>query len=79
LPHQAGTDLAILTISRPPDDYVSFLQDLQITPLWFVDDRCTTLNGDGKVWKSLKISMKNASLSKSPQKDLSEFLIVSSV
>jgi hypothetical protein len=55
---QAGTDLAILTISRPSDDYVRLLQDLQITPLWFVDDRCTTLNGEGKVWKSLQISMK---------------------
>jgi hypothetical protein len=54
LPRQAVTDLAILTISRPSQDYVELLQDLQITPLWFPDERCQTLAGDGKAWESLK-------------------------
>ena len=54
LPHQAGTDLAILTIARPPQDYVEFLQGLQITPLWFATESCQTLAGDGKIWDSLK-------------------------
>jgi hypothetical protein len=57
LPHQAGTDLAILTISRPPQDYIEFLQDLQITALWFATESCQTLAGDGKIWDALKNTM----------------------
>ena len=57
LPHQAGTDLAILTIARPLDSYISFLQDLQITSLWFASEDCSALTGDGKVWNSLKLQI----------------------
>jgi hypothetical protein len=57
LPHQAGTDLAILTISRPPQNYIEFLQELQITPLWFATESCQTLAGDGKIWDALKNTM----------------------
>ncbi|MGI4826610.1 MAG: hypothetical protein ACRYFU_00205 [Janthinobacterium lividum] len=51
---QAGTDLAILTIGRPPEIYLELLLDLQITALWFDGERCTELKGDGKVWKALR-------------------------
>ena len=54
LPHQAGTDLAILTITRPPKEYMELLQDLQITAFWFADADCRALSGDGKAWKALK-------------------------
>jgi hypothetical protein len=53
LPHQAATDLAILTITRPSDEYMDLLQDLQITALWFADVDCETLSGDGRAWKAL--------------------------
>ena len=54
LKNQAGTDLAILTITRPPKDYVELLQDLQITSLWFTDATCNRLSGEGKSWRALK-------------------------
>jgi hypothetical protein len=54
LPHQVGTDLAVLTITRPPQEYMELLQDLQITVLWFEDTGCGALSGDGKAWKLLK-------------------------
>ena len=54
LPHQAGTDLAVLTITPPPKEYMELLQDLQITVLWFADPHCGALSGDGKAWKALK-------------------------
>jgi hypothetical protein len=54
LPHQAGTDLAVLTITPPPKEYMELLQDLQITVLWFEDIGCGVLSGDGKAWKALK-------------------------
>jgi hypothetical protein len=54
LPHQAGTDLAVLTITPPPKEYIELLQDLQITVLWFGDTGCGALSGDGKAWKALK-------------------------
>ncbi len=54
LPNQAGTDLAVLTITPPPKEYMELLQDLQITALWFADPHCGALSGDGKAWKALK-------------------------
>jgi hypothetical protein len=57
LPHQAGTDLAILTITRPPHLYVELLQELQITSLWFADDTCHALSGDGKVWRAMNAQL----------------------
>jgi len=59
LPHRAGTDLAILTISRPSNDYIFLLQDLQITSLWFAGEDCLVLSGDGKAWKSLQMRIAN--------------------
>jgi hypothetical protein len=54
LPHPAGTDLAVLTITPPPKEYMEFLHDLQITVQWFADPHCGALSGDGKAWKALK-------------------------
>jgi len=57
LPHQAGTDLAILTITRPPKEYMELLQDLQITALWFGNADCVALSGDGRAWKGLEAQL----------------------
>jgi hypothetical protein len=57
LPNPAATDLAILTILPPPGGYVELMQDLQITPLWFSDEGCQSLAGQGKIWSSLKAQM----------------------
>ena len=57
LPHKAGTDLAVLTISQPPESYRQLLLDLQISPIWFTDEACESLEGEGKAWDSLKSSL----------------------
>lgn len=57
LPNPAATDLAILTILPPPGGYVELMQDLQITPLWFTDEGCQSLAGQGKSWNSLKAQL----------------------
>ncbi len=54
LPHRAGTDMAFITITRPDQSYVEFLLDLQITVLWFEDESCTKLCGEGKAWDAVK-------------------------
>jgi len=38
------------------------MQDLQITALWFVDEKCQTLTGQGKIWKSLKAQLESLSV-----------------
>jgi len=60
LPHQAGTDLAILTISPPSSGHLELLHDLQITALWFTDESCGTLRGEGQASTSLKEQMTEA-------------------
>ena len=57
IPHQAGTDLAMLTISRPEQTYRQLLLDLQISPIWFSNDSCKTLAGEGGVWESWKAAL----------------------
>jgi len=54
LPNRAGTDLAVLTISTPPEPYLNLLLDLQITALWFVDANCTQIKGTGKAWEAFE-------------------------
>ncbi len=53
LPRQAATDLAVLTISRPPLKYVNLLVELQITAVWFANDSLKKLDGRGQAWESL--------------------------
>lgn len=57
LPHRAGTDLALLTISRPPQTYLDLMLELQISALWFDAERCQSLSGEGKVWEGLKAAL----------------------
>ncbi len=59
LPHQAGTDLALLTITPPPKEYMELLQDLHITALWFANPDCGALSGNGKAWRALKARIAN--------------------
>jgi hypothetical protein len=48
---QAATDLAVLTITPPPSDYVDLLNDLGITALWFRNEACKRISGgEGKAW-----------------------------
>lgn len=48
---QIATDLAVLTITRPPSDYVALLTDLGITALWFGNEACAHIvGGEGKAW-----------------------------
>jgi hypothetical protein len=54
LPHRIGTDLAILTISRPHPSYVDLLLDLQISVPWFNSEACSILKGEGKAWASVR-------------------------
>lgn len=54
LRHQVGTDLAILTIGRPPKDYVELFHELHITALWFTNQTCSILAGDGEIWRTLE-------------------------
>lgn len=53
LPHRIGTDLAVLTISRPHRSYVGLLLDLQASVLWFTTEACSALDGEGKAWASV--------------------------
>jgi hypothetical protein len=59
VPHPPATDLAILTISAPNASYLDLMHDYQITALWFTDENCTELKGNGKIWKPLSILIKN--------------------
>ena len=57
LRHRGRTDSAVLTISAPPRSYRQLLLDLQISPLWFQNEKCDRLEGAGKVWEALKASL----------------------
>jgi hypothetical protein len=58
LPHRIRTDLSVLTISRPPKLYTDLLMDLQISALWFQNEGCETLRGQGKAWEALPSQLK---------------------
>jgi hypothetical protein len=57
LPNRLGTDLAIVTISRPPRSHIDFLLDLQISVLWFSGESCGDLDGNGKVWPAIRTAL----------------------
>jgi hypothetical protein len=50
----AATDFALLTILPPHQAYREFLLDLQISPLWFTDEHCQVLDGEGMAWDALR-------------------------
>jgi len=58
LPHRVRTDLSVLTISRPPKLYTDLLGDLKISALWFQNESCETLRGQGRVWEALPRRLK---------------------
>lgn len=54
LPGRTGTDMAFLTITKPSQSYLNFLLDLQITILWYEDEQCLKLRGEGKAWQAVE-------------------------
>jgi len=54
LKNRSTTDLAVLTIGKPNQSYMDLLvSDRGITALWFDDETCKTLNGEGPAWRVL--------------------------
>jgi hypothetical protein len=52
-----GTDLAILTIGRPHKDFVELFHELHITALWFTNETCSILAGNGEIWRTLETGL----------------------
>jgi hypothetical protein len=52
LRNRAATDLAVLTIGKPDESYIDLLvSDRDITAIWFEDETCQSLNGEGSAWR----------------------------
>jgi hypothetical protein len=49
----ASTDLAVLMIDAPEKSYQDLLLDLAITAMWFEEEDCKTMRGNGKAWSKL--------------------------
>jgi hypothetical protein len=49
-----SVDLAVLTIGSPTADYLDLLRSLRISALWFTEDTCKNLAGEGTAWTSLR-------------------------
>jgi hypothetical protein len=59
LANGARTDLAVLTIGAPEDWYRRLLwSDRRISMLWFTDESCKSLGGEGIAWRRLKGSLR---------------------
>ena len=56
----------MLTISRPSKSYCDLLLDLQISPIWFRNENCDSLEGAGKAWEALKDSLSSLKTNKRP-------------
>lgn len=52
--HPAATDIAVLTIGAPDKPYRQLLIDLNISCIWFKDEACRTLDGEGSAWEGLR-------------------------
>jgi len=58
LNNHAATDLAILTISKPETSYMDLLLvDRNISALWFEDESCESLKGEGTAWPPLALAL----------------------
>lgn len=57
VPRPAATDIAVLSITGPDKLYRQLLLDLQISTIWFTDEACLTLDGEGPYWESLQESL----------------------
>ena len=54
VPRPAATDLGLLTIGSPDKNYRQFLSELQISAIWFTDEECEALDGEGVAWEECK-------------------------
>ncbi len=59
VPRPAATDIAVVTIGRPDDLYRQLLLDLQISAIWFADEKCLALGSEGPAWEALQESLAN--------------------
>jgi len=51
---QAATDPVVLTITRPPTNYIDLLIQHGITAVWFGNENCKTIaGGKGKAWLAI--------------------------
>ncbi len=57
VPRPAATDLGLLTIGPPDKNYRQFLSELQISAIWFTDEECEALDGEGVAWEALQESL----------------------
>jgi hypothetical protein len=63
LNNSAATDLAVLTICKPDQSHMDLLLvDRGITVLWFEDESCQVLNGDGNGWHPLALALQKGSM-----------------
>jgi len=53
VPRPAVTDIALLTIRAPDKLYRQLLMELHISSIWFRDEDCRTLAGEGPFWEAL--------------------------
>lgn len=55
LSNRTATDLAVLTVGKPDQSYMALLvSDLRMTALWFEDESCESLHGEGRAWQPLE-------------------------
>jgi len=60
LKNSAATDLAVLTIGAPDPSYMDLLVvDRGMTALWFENETCQVLQGNGSAWRSLASTLEN--------------------
>jgi len=52
--HPAITDIAVLTIGAPHKLYRQLLSDLNVSCVWFKDEGCRALDGEGSAWEALR-------------------------
>lgn len=53
MPREEHTDLAVLTITPPPERYLNLLEELEISAIWFTDEGCVGWDGRGKAWTAM--------------------------
>lgn len=54
VPRPAATDIAVVTIGRPEGLYRQLLLDSQISAIWFTEEECLALDGEGPAWGILQ-------------------------
>lgn len=55
--HPAVTDVAVLTIGAPNKLYRQLLIELNTSCVWFKDEGCQALDGEGSAWEALSKSL----------------------